>query len=151
MPFSIFKVTRHDHSLPHKQEIHLPGRASFSPRNGLSEGMLYGALLSLKSTSTRSTLPRSVDLLNVTTRQKRKNDSEYHKDWWLNGSTVSVYLTPEKHGQICFAVLFEWIWVESIALDTSKSILLRLSAVTWTMDSSDLNPLAVITLTINVG
>lgn len=72
MPFSIFKVTRHDHSLPHKQEIHLPGRASFSPRNGLSEGMLYGALLSLKSTSTRSTLPRSVDLLNVTTRQKRK-------------------------------------------------------------------------------
>lgn len=40
----------------------LPGRASFSDKNGLSEGMVYGGPSSLFSISTRSALPSSVDL-----------------------------------------------------------------------------------------
>lgn len=43
----------------------LPGREFFSHTKGLSKGMLYGAPSSLSSTSTRSTLPRSVDLMNT--------------------------------------------------------------------------------------
>lgn len=51
----------------------LPGRASFSVKNGLSEGILYGAPSSLFSMSTRSTLPRSVDLSDPGRRRVRED------------------------------------------------------------------------------
>lgn len=50
----------------------LPGREFFSHRKGLSEGMLYGAPSSLFSTSIRSTLPRSVDLMDANKRVGEK-------------------------------------------------------------------------------
>lgn len=56
--------------IPHVQDTlrDLPGRASFSDKNGLSEGMLYGAPSSLFSISTRSALPSSVDLSDTEKR-----------------------------------------------------------------------------------
>lgn len=50
----------------------LPGLASLSLRNGLSEGILYGALSSLLSTSIRNTFPRRVDLSNIRVRQRHE-------------------------------------------------------------------------------